>query len=401
MSQARYLRLVEANLDRWLAETFGEEDKQLPLFEENRAMLLHVLQEGFAHPTLARKAAELVQASHFPEKSGYAREWLPVVRRALAFAADDPVLRARLLNRLGSTLAAGGDLDGAVEAHEAALQLARLIDLYDEFADAHFRLGNVYYHMRDLSRAEHYAREALRLYIEHGLDTPVKVAAAYNLLGLVELAESRLVDAQHLFLKAVANWKKTAQRVYHARTLLNLGNAYNSGGQHAKAIQAYRDALKQLQGTNLPVERSGINLNLGTVYYDQEQWHDAMLYYQLANTPELEKSGSKRLLAMIWTSVGDTQIETDQLEIGERHLRDGLRLWEELGDDPVNHANALGALANLHVKREQLNDAHNGYRRALALLCGQLEQNGWAQELEAKFRRRLAAVGGSATPCPS
>jgi predicted ATPase/DNA-binding SARP family transcriptional activator len=106
---------------------------------------------------------------------------------ALAAAPDAPlVARAKALNGLGVLAAEEGDIDGAEQAFEESLEVARLLDDDERRMAVLTNLGNIALFRQDFDRARDLYEEGARLATKLG--STFNAATATHDLGLIEFA---------------------------------------------------------------------------------------------------------------------------------------------------------------------------------------------------------------------
>jgi len=105
----------------------------------------------------------------------------------------------------------------------------------------------------------------------------------------------------------------------------NLGNAYNSAGQFAKAIQAYQQALR----IN-PEDASAWN-NLGTAYADAGQFAKAIEAYQQALRINPEHANAWNNLGVAYADVGQFAKAIEAYQQALRINPEDASAWNNLG----------------------------------------------------------------------
>ena len=205
-----------AAVERRHDEALGHFERALELFP----------QWGAAHYALAMSLRAL----------GRREEAVAALERHARFgtqwpALDDPligtvhVLRddARGLLQRGVTLAARGDLDGAIAAHEAALAAD------PGFTQARGNLLSLYGQKKDWNKAEAHYRELVRRGEE--------VGDAHYDYGVLLGMQGKWDDAAGAYRRALE------ANPLHARARNNLGEAIERQGRVDEASQAYREAV--------------------------------------------------------------------------------------------------------------------------------------------------------------
>jgi len=163
---------------------------------------------------------------------------VPYLRQALRIIGPEPGrLRAEILDQLGNTLAASGDLRAAIDSHREAAGIYQALGMRNDWARVQFNLGNFCCELSDAA-AENHWQEAVSHY-ENSLEVrtrekdPQRYAAVLENLGT---AYRRLPprDAGHIkksiqcYRRALAVYVRSAWPEQHAALQNNLGNAFLS-----------------------------------------------------------------------------------------------------------------------------------------------------------------------------
>lgn len=147
-----------------------------------------------------------------------------------------------------------------LSAEDQVTKLQEALNTNPNDALAHFRLGNAYYDLQQLSRAEEEYREALRI-------DPRMVKAQGN-LGSVMEEQDRLPEAVTAYRKTV----ELAPR--DAAAHCNLGSALYATGEIGKAVDEYREALR------LNPDDAQAHYNLAVAFADARPYREALRHWQ-------------------------------------------------------------------------------------------------------------------------
>jgi tetratricopeptide (TPR) repeat protein len=206
-----------------IAAAQGRHDAAIEQFQRAIALFPEF---GAAHYAMAlsyRALGRREEAQAALERHGrFGARWPAVADPALAAVAtlrDDP---GALLQR-GVKLADGGDVEGAIAAHEAALKLN------PSLAQAHANLISLYGRQRNFARAGEHYRAVVAL--------GVNVADAHYDYGVLLGLQERWDDAAEAYRRALA------LNPLHAEAHNNLGQILERTRQFAPAAAEYRLAL--------------------------------------------------------------------------------------------------------------------------------------------------------------
>ena len=176
----------------------------------------------------------LIQQAQLADREGRRDDARVLYERALFSLkrrADAPVA-ASLLRWIGRLYQQSGDVDGALDAFDAALTIA-------EFAGDDAQIGKAYHDQ----------------------------AAVHRQLGQLELAES-------LYNQARSRALDTGETRLAAMTARNLGMIAMVRGDHDKALRHYRASLAEYRALGVPKEVLDSLRSLGQLYADLERWED-------------------------------------------------------------------------------------------------------------------------------
>jgi serine/threonine protein kinase/tetratricopeptide (TPR) repeat protein len=335
---------------------------------------------------------------------------------------EQPLVRARLLQTLASTLQDLGMLDLADEPQQTAVAIRRrelgedhadtLVSLHDlgnllreegKLAEAEpcirgamegFRrvlgdehpstlvaIGSVGLLARargDFASAEACYREALDGLRRVRGDTHSETLNTLNNMGSLLAAQSRWAEAAHCFREVLESYRSTLGS-RHASTLLALNNvatALNAEGRIAEAESCYREVLDgrlAVLGGDHPDTLASLN-SLGVLLHDQGRYSEAEPYYREALAKRrllLGAEHSKTLNSM--NNMAGLLKDQGRLAEAEPLYREALagrrRLLGDIHPETLNSIHNLGwlleGMGRPAEAEEQYRTALDGYRRVL------------------------------------
>jgi tetratricopeptide (TPR) repeat protein len=209
--------------------------------------------------------------------------------------AQELTLRAKYLDRCGTSLMEAGNYTSAIEPLRRALELteqalgadhANLALLLNDLALAYRAAGRY-------SDAEPLYRRALNI-SEHayGAEHPEVAQILNNLAGLYHYG-GRYADAEPLYWRTLRIWEKTIglENAYAGLLLNNMAELCRDTGRYADAEPLYRHALRIVErafGQNHP-RAATILGNLGLLYWKTGRYSEAENLY-LQSLKILEKA---------------------------------------------------------------------------------------------------------------
>jgi len=155
--------------------------------------------------------------------------------------------------RIGDDLRSSGDISGALQHYERAIQVAKAAysDNHPKIADLLLRLANVKQDLGDYAAAMALLEQSIVLISEvYGNDSE-QIASAFNNLGSIMRDRGDLDGAQMYFERALAIDQKALGPDHPnvAITLNNLAGVLLARGDHESALRAYRKAYNLLKMT--------------------------------------------------------------------------------------------------------------------------------------------------------
>jgi CHAT domain-containing protein/tetratricopeptide (TPR) repeat protein len=241
-------------------------------------------------------------------------------------AMQDAHSEARTRNGLGLALRWTDRIADARYEFEQALRVAdRVGDKY-EAASAENNVCLTYLHFGDMARARpclertvaRYERDQLG---EHASVALVNLAAAYDYLGLPDLAGAR-------FEQALALRRGGVEQLPIAQTLLNLAGLRRNVGDFSHALAAIDEALKILQALDDRAYLARALRVKGSIFQSAGLPERAALYFDQA-LPMAQALGDHRGEADLRAALAE--IATDPVE-AERQHRAATAIYERAAD---------------------------------------------------------------------
>jgi tetratricopeptide (TPR) repeat protein len=387
-----FTRQVEANVHYWLDQCQALTDKDLARMDAERGNLLRAIEYGMLDPGTAEPAVELIkQLLPLIERRGYWREWIPMLESAIASTPPASKRQLELRNQLGFVRRLNRDLEIALDLHLCVIAEAGRLELRRIMAEGHFHAATAYFELHNYSEAQSHGEKALAGYRELQMtDEDRPMAAVLNLMGQVALAVGAAQDAADLFFQASERWQQAGDQTYRARSLINLGRALTATGEPQQALDSYAGALALLEHTTSDFDKTAAHLNLGVIYYQQEDWEAAAHAFLKAGSPALQRSGNHYLQAFVQNNLGHVRLEQGRLTEAITHLEKSVHLWQQAGDE-LMRGNSLGALAGALLNQGRRRRAIRLYKEAITLL-ERYPDDVWGQEQLCSYREGLEAA---------
>ena len=330
---------------------------------------------------------------------------------------DEPLVRASLMDTMGSVYVGLGLYDKALPLLEKGLELrsAELDPLDLEIGDSMFNLaraysaqgrnekatplfektlkireagldpddpdvvntllgqGSHYWREGDYRRAEQLYQRALKLAGNDRELSPILRATALNNLGALHYRRGEIEQARKLYLSALELREREFGDVALpvATTLNNLAEVYRSEGRLEKAEPLYRRSLairEKLLEPDHPRLAVSLN-NLAEVYREEGAYDQALpLYRQALGAMERRLGSSHVNVGTVLYNLADVNLRQGDFAEAERLARRSLATTEAaLGNDHVDVAETLALLGKALAKLGRSKSAAEVLRRAIAI----------------------------------
>lgn len=278
-------------------------------------------------------------------------------------------MKAEALRNLGAAHLENGRLTEAAACYRNALELE------PDYAEAHFKLGNIFNARRQLAEAEACYRRAIDI-------VPDYVKAHYN-LGNTLRDLSRLNEAEASFRRVLK-----IDPGYTAASN-NLGAMLLDQKRYAESEACFRSLLKYQAHDAVALN------NLGLVLMAQERLPDAEIAYRKALQCNPNYQNVLNNLGVLFHAQG-------RLDEAEASYLRAIQIKPD-------YADAYNSLGVTLKAQDRLSDAEASYRTAVTIAPGHvkayvnlgviLKEQGHLDEAEATFKRALDIDPGDAGAC--
>ena len=203
----------------------------------------------------------------------------------------------------------------------------------------------------------------------------VNIASCYNLMGKIHSEMDELVLAQEYYETAYEIAQKTNgyNQSEIARYIANIGGSYYDLGLNDEALHHYLDAAKifeQLinEGAEVHIMLASIYDNIGQVYADNDDYQEALEYYNnaLAAYKEYDGIASHVRIAHVYQNIGAVYQERSCYDQALKAYQKALEHREkELGIYHPETAISYFSIGMLNYEQNQYNEALTFLNKAL------------------------------------
>jgi predicted O-linked N-acetylglucosamine transferase (SPINDLY family) len=232
-----------------------------------------------------------------------------------------------LLNLLGSVLHERREFKEAIRSYNQAIQI------YPDYADAHYNLGNAHQELGQLKESIQSYNKVIQLNPDY--------AEAYNNLGVV------LKDLKQ-FKKSIQSCVKAIQlKPDYAEAYNNLGVTLQESGRLDEAVKSYNKATK------LKPDYAEAYSNLGVTLQELGRLDEAVKRYNQAI--QIDPN-----YAEAYSNLGVVQKELGQFEEAIRSYNQAIQIYPD-------YAEAYSNLGVVQKELGQFEEAINNYNKAIQL----------------------------------
>lgn len=171
-------------------------------------------------------------------------------------------------------------------------------------------------------------------------------AIAANVLGQISYEEAAFFDAESYFDESAAQWQAAQMPKRVLGAIMNRANVFERLGEKHRAREIYKQVI--LASDPYPVLKIHAFLNLGYLAEQEENWHEALVFYEGAHNFCLGLGAIvPALLARVHNNYGYSLWQTKQPVLAIKHLNEAIDFALEAGER-LTYAKALGNLALIH-----------------------------------------------------
>jgi tetratricopeptide (TPR) repeat protein len=377
---------ISSNLAYWQDMVDQSDDPALKSLIPESRNIYRAVEFGLALPETWRRAAELILDLHYFIEHGAAwRSWQILVRRALVqCAAEEAELRLRLLDRSGGYYRQDREWESSLAAHEEGQALARELGKKAQLAQSDFNLSLLFWRQRQYDKAAAYAHQALVGFQEVGA-ADRELGGVYSSLGLIEYGRGNYAESIDFHLQSVSYFRTTEFYVLLARSLVNLALAQEAGNEIDAAMVSYQEARSILEGSDYEMDKTRIELSLGSLFFNLKRYEEAEQAYLRAYTPYLKRSGLLYFQGLATNNLGNVYLEQGRLHEAEAILRESLSVWGRV-NAPLQSANTTGTLGKTLAAQGKNVEALAYLDLALVETVA-FPDDGWARQLMVEFQK--------------
>jgi serine/threonine protein kinase/Tfp pilus assembly protein PilF len=296
---------------------------------------------------------------------------------------DQPEIRAKLSNTIGTVYANLGLYDKAIELVEAGLEIRERRFGQDslEAAESLDTLGALKLDKGDFTGAERLMRKGYEIRKKIlGMDD-IKVAESLGNMGALEYYKGEWAKSEEYFRQALAIQRKRPGEgdLSVADLLNNLAMALRNQEKFTDATSFNLEALsirRKALGSNHPLVAQSIN-NLGIIYLRLKNFADAEKFFEEALSINQKVLGDAHPdVAANLNNLAQLNLEIGNYDKAEEYYRRVIVLDQKsLGENNPQLAHPIQSLGVVLIRMKRFKEAEQCLRRALSLKLMQFDGN--------------------------
>ena len=377
-----FVQAIKNGLEYWLSRTKDLDAGTIKELDPEKTNLFHIVDYGLRLPELWNSTAELmVQVFPLPDRNGDWNLWLEKLNVVIDNSPKPatPTL-VRLHINYGKLMRSLSEVEAALKAHHTAMHEAQNLKDDTLLANVFMEIGWDYLWKNDLDNAQLFGKKALQIYEEYHNPSNIYLVDTLRLLGSVEINRGNVDQGIHFFKKALWGAKGNKKPIVLARTYMSLGQAYQKKSNILEAMDCFGKASEVLLKTTYEDDKVNVFLNIGTLYFDQEEWAAAEAAFKMVNSRYLRETGKLITQAKLWNNLGNVYWKQGKLENAEKYLQDALGIWPKIGDE-IDWANTLATMAEVYVLQARFIDAKQLINEAMEKVK-KYPLHKWANEIK-------------------
>lgn len=265
----------------------------------------------------------------------------------------------------GFTYELRGEYDEALQQYKQSQSLYERLGRQREFATVLNQIGETLVFMSQPSKAEVYHLQALR--IGFSLKDMRLRALSLSYLGVTYYYLDDLSQAANYWEQAIALFEEIGNLLGLGRTLNNLAYVHNIMGNHQQALKHVTRSLEVLQQIEVPHSEAAAFDTIGRIYFALGDYAEARNCYAKALERVQESGLLRQYEAGFLTSIGLLDMAEGHYEKAEKQFKQALETVIDL-EPPKEIAATLGALADLYLQTDRLEEALEHYDQAITTL---------------------------------
>ena len=221
-------------------------------------------------------------------------------------------------------------------------------------------------------------------------------ALSYRTQGMIAIDHYRWQEAEALHRKSLQLSEKAGDKRGIAWYLQNLGYALRGQARFAEAIDCFERAAAMLDSLQYTYHWAIVQMNIGLLYYDQDQPGEALRAH-LQALEVFRKASDNLCLAKVHTNLGLAYWALHKWPQAEQAFLSSINLYASLGDESWR-LNAVDGLAMVYLAQKRYVETIAVLEPALTALPGVVGMPNYAylhRSLTEHLREARAGLGAA------
>jgi tetratricopeptide (TPR) repeat protein len=380
----KFAESIAANLDYWHVRLGDLSEDDLRVVDRDRVNLYRAIEFGLDLQETWQETTKLIVRC-FPliTQRGYYRDWIPVLEKAASCCTGkDLALKGRVFDQLGICYRRNRLLDAAITVHLEEERIGESLKDESRMAFARMHLSAAFWRKHQYERAEQYGLAALSGFMALD-DSKEMVASCLINLGNIAQGRGDHALARDRLNRSLGLYRELNQPADIAVVLKNLSTVYETEGNYDEALVGLIEAADILSGTEFEIDKSLVEINIGTLYFRKGELDLAEAAFNRADSPYMRELGPVFYRALIANNLGNVCLLREQWDQAEKYLQRSVFLFRQ-ANAQVNLANSLSGVAEALVGMGKVDEAIPYYDEAIELVAI-FPEDAWAKRLYEEF----------------
>ncbi|MBN3520945.1 tetratricopeptide repeat protein [Algoriphagus lutimaris] len=261
--------------------------------------------------------------------------------------------QARAHNFLANTYARFGDIEKAVENHQATMDIYESTGNLTGVSSSHSNLSLLYYDQHDYEEAFYHARKALEMDISLG--NPENIQSSYNNLAII-FEHTGPLDSAIYYHKFSLEYAKEDENPYSiGLALSNLGNNYANKGDLKLAEETLLEALRIRDSLGYSRGLAYTHNRLANLYQKTDQLSKAK-YHADKSLEHAQKAREVKVLRMAYERLQEVAEKMGDYRAELAYLKEATLLKDSILNES-NTKSITQMMLNYEFEKKQILDS--------------------------------------------
>jgi tetratricopeptide (TPR) repeat protein len=220
--------------------------------------------------------------------------------------------------------------------------------------------GELSYSLGQWSEAGNHYQNSIDIFL--AIDDSVKLAAAYNNLGLVQSFQGNYDNSLEAYTRSLDYEMAIGNAIGIAQCYQNIAIVFAAGNQQNKALEFYDKALQVYLEEEALEDAAAIYNNMAAIYSEDKVFDKAEAYYGKA-LAVYRRLRNGQFEARVLCNIGALKMRQEQYDQASHLIERALFLMKAEGDK-IGEVNAYSMLGDLYSRKKDYHQAVFLYQQA-------------------------------------